>query len=411
MKKVFNLVITAIIGLSCLGTLSCSDEDFTETIFDTREYPLDKTSYTFPLDTFVKKNFLEKYNMRFIYKMQDIGSDLQKNLVPCSYDKSCELAVLAKYLWYDVYEKCAGQEFLRKYSPRIIHVIGSPSYNPASGTETLGYAEGGLKISLMNANHMSIYNIEDLNEKFFKTMHHEFSHILHQTIEYPQDFRLISRSLYNPISWQETADSIAISQGFVSDYASSADREDWVETIANYIVKDSISWNNMLNSAEYDWERVSVSKKLWDTYNILVRTGRADRDSVGYIDRKNPDASSGSDGQYNIQRKLIQRDANDYAEVDANGKIIYLKTSGINGREIILRKLEMTRQWLLDNFNVKLDDLRREVQQRQWETNPDGTFKFDENGQFINRLITTSEDGRIFMEKLLDEVNQYKSLQ
>ena len=411
MKKVFNLVITAIFGLSCLGTLSCSDEDFTETIFDTREYPLDKTSYTFPLDTFVKKNFLEKFNMRFLYKMQDIGSDLQKNLVPCSYDKSCELAVLAKYLWYDVYEKCAGQEFLRKYSPRIIHVIGSPSYNPASGTETLGYAEGGLKISLMNANHMSIYNIEDLNEKFFKTMHHEFSHILHQTIEYPQDFRLISRSLYNPISWQETADSIAISQGFVSDYASSADREDWVETIANYIVKDSISWNNMLNSAEYDWERVSVSKKLWDTYNILVRTGRADRDSVGYIDRKNPDASSGSDGQYNIQRKLIQRDANDYAEVDANGKIIYLKTSGINGREIILRKLEMTRQWLLDNFNVKLDDLRREVQQRQWETNPDGTFKFDENGQFINRLITTSEDGRIFMEKLLDEVNQYKSLQ
>ncbi len=411
MKKVFNLVITAIFGLSCLGMLSCSDEDFTETIFDTREYPLDKTSYTFPLDTFVKKNFLEKYNMRFIYKMQDIGSDLQKNLVPCSYDKSCELAVLAKYLWYDVYEKCAGQEFLRKYSPRIIHVIGSPSYNPASGTETLGYAEGGLKISLMNANHMSIYNIEDLNEKFFKTMHHEFSHILHQTIEYPQDFRLISRSLYNPISWQETADSIAISQGFVSDYASSADREDWVETIANYIVKDSISWNNMLNSAEYDWERVSVSKKLWDTYNILVRTGRADRDSVGYIDRKNPDASSGSDGQYNIQRKLIQRDANDYAEVDANGKIIYLKTRGINGREIILRKLEMTRQWLLDNFNVKLDDLRREVQQRQWETNPDGTFKFDENGQFINRLITTSEDGRIFMEKLLDEVNQYKSLQ
>ena len=95
MKKVFNLVITAIFGLSCLGMLSCSDEDFTETIFDTREYPLDKTSYTFPLDTFVKKNFLEKYNMRFIYKMQDIGSDLQKNLVPCSYDKSCELAVLA----------------------------------------------------------------------------------------------------------------------------------------------------------------------------------------------------------------------------------------------------------------------------------------------------------------------------
>lgn len=349
--------------------------------------------------------------MRFIYKMEDIGSDLQKNLVPCSYEKSCELAVLAKYLWYDVYEKCAGEVFLKKYSPRIIHVIGSPSYNPASGTETLGYAEGGLKISLMNANHMSIYNIEDLNEKFFKTMHHEFSHILHQTIEYPQDFRLISRSLYNPISWQETADSIAVSQGFVSDYASSADREDWVETIANYIVKDSITWNQMLNTAEYDWERVSVSKKVWDTYNALVNIGVANRDSVGYIDQKNPEASSGTDGQYNIQRKLIQRDGNDNAEVDADGNIIYLKTSGINGREVILRKLEMATQWLSEQFGVNLEDLRMEVQKRQWMTNPDGSFKFDDRGRFINRLTTETEDGKIFMEQLLEEVWKYKSLQ
>ena len=411
MKKLFNLTIAAIIGLCCFGTFSCSDEEFTDTIFDTKDYPLDRTAFTFPLDTFIKKNFQDKFNMRFIYKMQDIGSDLQKNLVPCSYEKSVELAVLAKYLWYDVYEKCAGVEFLKKYSPRIIHVIGSPSYNPASGTETLGYAEGGLKISLMNANHMSIYDIESLNEKFFKTMHHEFGHILHQTKEYPQEFRLISRSLYNPISWQETADSLAVSQGFVSDYASSADREDWVEIIANFIVKDSITWNQMLNTAQYDWERVSVSKSYWNRLDAKVRRGEADRDSVGYIDQKDPDASSGDDGQYNIQRKRIQRNADDYAEVDADGKIIFLKESGIYGNEIILKKLDMARQWLKEKFDLDLDALRFEVQHRQWATNSDGSFVIGADGLFVNKLIVPIEGNRIFMDQLTDEVNQYKSLQ
>ena len=411
MKKVFNILAAAVFALGCLGTLSCSDEEFTDTIFDTKDYPLDRSAYTFPLDTFVKVNFQDKFNMRFLYKMQDIGSDLQKNLVPCSYEKSVELAVLAKYLWYDVYEKCAGTEFLKKYSPRIIHVIGSPSYNPASGTETLGYAEGGLKISLMNANHMSIYDIESLNEKFFKTMHHEFGHILHQTKEYPQDFRLISRSLYNPISWQDTADSIAVSQGFVSDYASSADREDWVEIIANYIVKDSITWSQMLNTAYYDWERVSVPKKYWNKINGQVIQGLADRDSVGYIDMKNPDASGGDDGQYNIQRKRIQRNADDFAEVDSEGKIIFLKESGIYGNEIILKKVEMARQWLKERFDLDLDALRYEVQHRQWATNPDGSFIFDNRGNLINHLIYPTDDGRIFMDTLIDEVNKYKSLQ
>lgn len=82
---------------------SCSDDDFGPTIFNAVDRPLDRTSYTFPLDTFLKANFQEPYNMRYLYKMEDVGSDMEYNLVPCSYDKCVSLAVLCKYLWYDVY--------------------------------------------------------------------------------------------------------------------------------------------------------------------------------------------------------------------------------------------------------------------------------------------------------------------
>lgn len=135
-NRLFTIAAAALLTLGV--TTSCSDDDFGPSIFNTAEQYLDKNSVTFPLDTFCIENFRTPYNLRYVYKMEDIGSDMQKNLVPAKYEKSKELAVLAKYLWYESYETCAGQEFLKIYSPRIIHVIGSKSYNPVSGTETLG---------------------------------------------------------------------------------------------------------------------------------------------------------------------------------------------------------------------------------------------------------------------------------
>ena len=90
------IAIMAMVGMSFMA---CSDDELGESIFDTKEYPLDRTAYTFPLDTFIKKNFLEPYNLKFIYRMEDVGTDMQKNLVPAKYEKSVDLAVLTKHLW------------------------------------------------------------------------------------------------------------------------------------------------------------------------------------------------------------------------------------------------------------------------------------------------------------------------
>ena len=127
MKTKIRLWLAAAAVAVGAGVTSCSDDDFTASIFDTNpaiDY-LDKSSYTFPLDTFCKKEFLEPYNLKFIYRFEDKGSDMNKNLTPPDYDKSVDLAVLTKYLWYDIYKSLAGEEFLKAYSPRIIHVCGS----------------------------------------------------------------------------------------------------------------------------------------------------------------------------------------------------------------------------------------------------------------------------------------------
>lgn len=430
MKSLLYTLLSACLVLPASVMLtSCSDDDFTDTIFDPTEYPLDKTKATFPLDTFIKKNFLEQYNLRYVYKMEDIGSDMQKNLVPCKYENSVKLAVLSKYLWYEVYEKLAGNEFLKQYSPRIIHVIGSPSYNPTSGSETLGEAEGGLKITLYNANNLDETHLDNLNEKFFKTMHHEFSHILHQNYVYPTAFSEISNGRYNPMEWEKAYEQVSLSTGFISNYASSQAREDWVEVISNYIVMDEDTWNNKLDNAHYEWETHIVNAKR---YEALVNGGRyfpdpsdksiyidfaknPNMDSVGYRTYKNDvtDANSGRVTDYEVIRKVIERDGDDNP-ITEEGQMQYVfDRDGIDGRAVILRKLEMGRTWLKDFFKISIDDVRKEVQTRQFVTNPDGTFKRDDNGMFINRITSPMHEGstETLMDSLLNEVYKFKELQ
>lgn len=408
MKLRINKIMATMFAVVAFGGFaSCSDDDFGPSIFDKTDYPLDRTAYTFPLDTFVKANFLEPYNMKYMYKMEDVGSDMDYNLVPCTYDKCVTLATLCKYLWYDVYNDVVGLEFLKKYSPRIIHVIGSPAYNPSSGTETLGTAEGGLKITLYNGNELNPADIENLNEKFFKTMHHEFSHILNQHVNRPTDFDLLSNGKYNVTNWQDTPDSVAVGQGFITPYGSSQAGEDWVEIIANYIVKDDHTWSRMMNSAEYEWEEVDYNAKDFDK---AVREG-ALRDTLGYY-VKVGSRSGGEVETYKIVRKVISRDdMTGTAITNSDGKFIFLDNDGVNGRQLIQQKLDMVREWLKTNFNYDLDDLRDAVQKRQWVTDEKGDYVFDSNGNFINNLTYRRADGTTLMDELRGEIEKFKELQ
>ncbi|MBQ0103096.1 MAG: hypothetical protein KBS99_02845 [Prevotellaceae bacterium] len=416
MNKLFKFTACSFLAVALAGVVatSCSNDDMGPSIFDTTEYPLDRTKQTFPLDTFCKVNFLEPYNLKYMYLMEDKGSNMDYNLIPCSYDQSITLAVLCKYLWYDVYKDSVdnGLIFLKKYSPRIIHVIGSPAYNPVQGTMELGTAEGGLKITLYNANSMSPNDISYMNEYFFKTMHHEFSHILHQNINYPTDFNLISRGRYEIQTWNDTPDSVCLGRGFVSPYASSQPREDWVEIIANYIVKDTITWNHMLNTASFEWEIADdVDAAYWKKLDAQAKAGMINRDSVGYY-LKTSSTSGTTDATYSIVRKSIQRDAdNKYAVTDEDGNIVFIHPSGQDGRTTILQKLAMAKEWLLKNYNYDLDKVRMGVQRRQWLTDANGNFVFDANGDFINNLTYTRADGTTVLDSLRQQVLKFKELQ
>lgn len=395
------MLLAAVAG----GFSSCAEDKIEGSIFDTTEKPLDPNSFTYALDKFSQDNFLAPYNMRFVYKIEDIETDMTYNLVPSSYEKSVEMAALMKYLWLDVYKKnVPDAAFLPTYGPKIIQLIGCPAYNPSTGTETVGLAESGVKITLYKVNELDVNDIDGLNENFFKTMHHEFSHILHQTKAYPESFQEISAGSYDGFSWQDRNDVEARTLGCVTPYASSAVSEDWVETIANYIVKNDRDWNKILEDAKLDYEKVSLLAAEYDPDDPTIIPGTV---SVS------TDIISGKPIEYSFIRIAVQR--------DENGKIIWttdeetgeqkwtlVKNDDVDGYAVILQKLDMCKSWLKEKYQIDLDVIRKEVQGRQYLMQ-NGEYVLDDSGNYIN-LLTRKLDGKdiTLMDSLVNDITKLK---
>ncbi|MEF9923984.1 MAG: putative zinc-binding metallopeptidase [Muribaculaceae bacterium] len=307
-KYILRITLLAVVTLALGG---CNNDDLDpNSIFDTEDTELDPTLASYKFDKWLLTNFQGVYNLQFRYKMQDVGADMDYNLVPATYDRSIDLAVLTKYLWFDAYATAVNPDFLKYYGPRIIHLIGSPAYNPANHTMILGLAEGGLKVSLFRVNSIDPSDFVMLNEFYFKTMHHEFAHILHQTKTYPKEFDQISSKYYEPFNWQDRDYRVVASLGFTSPYASSQAREDYAETIANFITMTQEQWNMLLDMASKGWTPI----------------------------------------------------------LDPDGKQSYVEgpdLDGVDGKATILQKVSIARQWFRDAWSIDLDKLRAEVQTRQ----------------------------------------------
>ena len=278
-KWIFMLLTALMLG-------ACSEDDLnSNSIFDTED-----TGVQNEFDSWLLNNYAGPVNINFKYHLEDIETDMGYNLVPADYDKSVALAKMVKFLWLDAYEELAGPHFIRTYCPKIIQLIGSPAYN-SKGEVVLGTAEGGLKITLYNVNAIDLDNIDidELNYWYFKTMHHEFAHILHQTKEYSTDFGTISASNYQAGSWVNVEEVVhpqlgkispaALNMGFISSYGSSEPQEDFVEFISIYVTHTAEYWDALVSLAN-DYGREIIDQKLAIVKDYMKTTWEIDLDEL-----------------------------------------------------------------------------------------------------------------------------------
>ena len=236
--------------IAVMGTTACSEDSLSD-----NSYIKDSQTTPTPLDNWLVANYITPYNIEFKYRYQDMESDMDYNLVPAYYDKAIQMAKLVKHLCLEAYDEVTGSnEFIRSYFPKILYMVGSPAYNN-NGTIILGTAEGGTKITLYNLNVLDPTDADLLNDRYFKTIHHEFAHILNQTKPYTNDFAQITGTTVGieyvgNSCWDVYPTTVAaLADGFISRYSATSDGEDFVELASIFVTNTATDWETLLSAA------------------------------------------------------------------------------------------------------------------------------------------------------------------
>ena len=261
-----------------LALWSCSEDELSKESVIT----VDQNSYT-EFDYWLQRNYVAAYNIRFKYRYEDIESDMNYYTIPSKYEDAVKLAHIVKYMCLEAYDEVGGIDFTRAYFPKLIFTIGEWEYRN-NGTYILGTAEGGRKILLSGTNYLDQYlgSADDLNEYYLKTIHHEFTHIMNQTKDYPADFQLITGTMYVADKWSEIPfDTGYLQRGFISAYAQHSDKEDFAEMLSMFVCNSEARWNRWMFEAGADGARLITAKLdivknyMLNAFNIDIEHLRA----------------------------------------------------------------------------------------------------------------------------------------
>lgn len=292
-------------GLACCCVtaattlVSCSDDDLSSTSV-IKDSTQPKTEFDKWLDT----HFVQPYNIDLKYRLNDYETDFTYTLAPADIDNSVKLAHIVLHTWLQAYDEVAGIDFTRRMAPKVIQFVGSVAWQ-TDNSAIMGQAEDGMKVTFFGVNRLELTR-SFLNDNYFQSMHHEFTHILSQSKDFDTDFQRISEGQYEPADWYSSGrtETYALQKGFLSNYAMSEYNEDFAETLAFYLIYTPEEWAAKMAIA----------------------------DNVG----------------------------DDEAKEKA-------QKAGTNGSAIIGRKLAMVRSYMQSAWDIDIDQLRSVVQRRMDE--------------------------------------------
>lgn len=244
MKKYLLYALLAVSTGTAL--VSCSEDDLNAESVIT----IDKKQAN-DFDKWLTANFVNPYNLEFKYRYEYKETDADYYTIPAELNQAIEMAHLVKYLCLESYDEVAGIDFTRNYFPKMIFTIGEWEYRN-NGTIILGTAESGKKILLTGVNYLDTYKSSPaaLNHYYFKTIHHEFTHILNQTKEYSAEFKLITGNSYVADSWSKEPFNVGyLERGFISAYAQHSDTEDFAEMMSLYVTNSKEQWDEWMAEA------------------------------------------------------------------------------------------------------------------------------------------------------------------
>jgi substrate import-associated zinc metallohydrolase lipoprotein len=287
MKTRYSL-LTAVLVCCCITATLITLTSCSEDALDDTSVVKDSTRPKTAFDLWLHKNYVETYNINLKYRLEDMETDFTYTLAPADLSNSVKLAHIVLHTWLQAYDEVAGIDFTRQLAPKVFQFVGSPAFE-TDNRYMMGQAEGGMKITLFDVNELKITR-SFLNNSYFQSIHHEFTHILTQTKDYDTDYQKISEGLYEPASWYASGktESYALQRGFISTYAMKEYNEDFAETMAFYLVYTPAEWQQKMTTAGTDGAAI-ISQKLQMIRSYMQTTWNIDIDDLRTVIQRRMD--------------------------------------------------------------------------------------------------------------------------
>ncbi len=268
MNRIYHIITTSCLcAAAALLLAACSKDSLSDESVITVDQVVEND-----FDKWLDVNFLKPYNIQFKYRYEPYESDLNYYTVPARLENSVICAHLVKYTCIEAYDEVAGTTFTRRYFPKQFFLIGDFEYRN-NGTIILGTAEGGMKIMLAGINYIqnALGSAELLNYYYLKVIHHEFTHILNQTVDFPTDFQSVTGSGYVADSWSVSPYSSGyLQRGFITSYAQYSDDEDFAEMLSMFVSYPEEWWEEQMTAAG------ESGRSLLESKLSIVRSYMAD---------------------------------------------------------------------------------------------------------------------------------------
>lgn len=251
---------------------ACGEEDLGDSLIDTSTPVLSET------DKWIRSNYTTPFNIEVKYRWDNSELDNTKQLTPPHEEAVQPFLQNMMNIWIDPYVKHGGEDFMKSYIPKLIVLVGSHNMS-SDGSIILGQAEGGRKVTIFDLNYISFdfEGVDDYNKKkqlevilrTFRTMHHEFGHILHQTTAYPVEFKKITPNYVR--NWMNYTDSDANKMGFITSYSMLNPDEDFVEMLSMMLTMSNGEWNQKIDGIKVYDENYEVDEEASAVPRALIR--------------------------------------------------------------------------------------------------------------------------------------------
>lgn len=226
-----------------------------------------------PIELWFYENLQKPYNCVVRWKWSDNYVSVNYYVTPPRKEVMIPVGEMIKTFWLEPFIEVGGKEFIQNHFPPEIVCIGSPLYN-SDGTITAGYADVGVRITLTE---LDVFNLK--NQRWLmtqlQTIHHEFTHIVHQRSGLPEGWEKISEEYYTGNSWLNLEEKEAINRGMVSNYATSSKYEDFADFVGLFLTmprdKFEMKYLTLQDESSSGYDGLNAGRKrLLMKYDLVV---------------------------------------------------------------------------------------------------------------------------------------------